>query len=290
MSYISRTTDGAATEAPLLVAEASQRQRQYLPYVTAAALSFVCLMYLMVAWTGYAIYGEVLNGPSIGGNILKALSYGPATVIGVTLICIHVFSGYGVIIQPVLLQAERFFGLPDAYVSDSLEHHAGEIAQAVEKGIPGVTNSSHEEEAKPVIVQEGTKSTMAPSHTRAALEDEQKAAQKRVEERVVVTKLTLVQKLQSLAIRFCVCGFTLFLAELIPFFGDLLNLTGAFTATASCFYIPYAIYLKYFWKDIHWAEKVLLFALILIGLFVTVAGTIVAVEDIIKHASTYSLF
>ena len=49
--------------------------------------------------------------------------------------------------------------------------------------------------------------------------------------------LTLTQPTQALA---------LFFALLIPFFGDLLTLTGAFMVTSSCYYFPLMIYCRYY--------------------------------------------
>ena len=46
---------GAATEAPLLVAEAPRKARRWVPHMAAAGLAFAACMYLMVAWAGYAI-------------------------------------------------------------------------------------------------------------------------------------------------------------------------------------------------------------------------------------------
>ena len=50
---------------------------------------------------------------------------------------------------------------------------------------------------------------------------------------IIVGALSWRQKIVSIAVRFLVCAFALFLAELIPFFGDLLTLIGSVTATSS---------------------------------------------------------
>lgn len=77
---------------------------------------------------------------------------------------------------------------------------------------------------------------------------------------------------------------------MIPFFGDLLNLAGALTVTATSFLLPFSFYLKYFWKTLSKIEIVLLFVLLLGGAFITVSGTIVAVSSIMENMGSYTLF
>lgn len=249
---------GAATEAPLLVAEASKKQRQYIPMVSAGALTFVAVMYLLCAWVGYAKFGESLK--SANGNILDRLPYGAPTVVGVVLIIIHVLGGYSVILQPVLVHLERLFGFPDPYASSPVSTdsrlHRGESFKMV-----GMEEGEYEQRVQTV--------------------DDSK---------ITARKLSVSKKMMSILVRFLACGVTLFLAEALPFFGDLLNLIGAFTATACCFYIPYILYMKRFWKVLPLWEKGLLVLLILLALLVTVAGTVVAIQGIVASCADYHLF
>ena len=244
---------GAATEAPLLVAEAPKKARPFVPHMAAAGLAFAACMYLMVAWAGYAIYGNALGAEGIDGNVLNRLSYGVPKIVAQALITTHVFSAFGALIQPVLVQLERALGLPDPYSTHSI---ATAVKDQGEGGTGGVVKEQEEVGSN----------------------------------ELVVGSLNWKQKLLSITARFLVCAFALFLAELIPFFGDLLTLIGSVTATSSCFTLPFFVYLFHFYKRMHWAERGLLCVLILCCILATIGGTVTSVQQIVKDSSNFKVF
>ena len=83
------------------------------PHSGICSLSFAACMYIMVAWAGYFIYGNAIGAAGIDGNILNRLSNGAPKIVAQALITTHVFSAFGVLIQPVLVQLERALGLPE---------------------------------------------------------------------------------------------------------------------------------------------------------------------------------
>ena len=240
---------GAAPEAPILVNEASKRDRKYIPVVSAAALAFVCAMYLMVAWTGFAIFGDSLA--AVDGNILSRLSYGPATVLALALITSHVLSAYSVLMQPLLLVMERIAQLPDPYHSPTHEESGrtekvkvidrSETGENGNISTPGTTNTVVERassfyrsrtQSGTVLTRRASRLTM-PHNGSIHDNEENRHLENGIEmssfhadrdhggrsniyketTNVIAVKLTMKQKILSLIIRLVLCGLTLFLAE-----------------------------------------------------------------------------
>ena len=305
---------GAAPQIPLLVSECPTVARRGLPAAAAGGLCFACAMYLMVAWTGYGIYGTSIE--EVDGNILSKLSEGPATIIARVLVTTHVLCGYSLLVQVVLLQLERAVGLPEPYLNavipvnqdpvtrgsmdvDRAEHGEAfgleglegvEEVEEEEDGHDSEEAGSSEEEIDDVGIHRSRKATVGTLDTAPEARLASPKREHRTGNQMVVGQLSLYQRLGSIGIRFAFCLVTLFLAEIVPFFGDLVNLTGAFAATASCLYIPFIFYMITFWSSIHLFEKIFLIFLTGIGIFITFAGTVIAVYAIVEHASTYTFF
>ena len=80
-----------------------------------------------------------------------------------------------------------------------------------------------------------------------------------------------------------------FIAILIPFFGDLLSLAGALAGIASNLWIPWLLFAVHFWERLGvWSRGGLVMG-IFGGACVTVLATIISVLNIVDDASSYEL-
>lgn len=91
----------------------------------------------------------------------------------------------------------------------------------------------------------------------------------------------------------CVLLLAMFLANVVPFFGDAVDLLGATLTPVSCWLIPIAIYLR-FWRDageraptIGYAEGAIISAEVILAVVVTIIGTYTASMSILEHWGTY---
>jgi amino acid permease len=74
------------------------------------------------------------------------------------------------------------------------------------------------------------------------------------------------------------------IAAFVPYFGDFMSLLGAFANCTLILIFPIVFYLKLTgWRNKHWAELILCFFVVLVGIVGLVFGTISAVENLISR-------
>lgn len=98
--------------------------------------------------------------------------------------------------------------------------------------------------------------------------------------RVMVVVLRFILRLTMLVIVAVIAAF-------VPFFGDILSLLGAFSNCTLILIFPIVFYLKLTgWRNKHWAELILCFFVVLVGIVGLVFGTISAIEALKTSFST----
>ena len=121
-------------------------------------------------------------------------------------------------------------------------------------------------------------------------EEEDDSSEPTTEKAIVYRAWTRLDWIKSAAIRFTSVSLCLFIALLIPFFGDIMSFIGGSSLTFISAIIPCWFYLKLFWGKLSIKAKAFNFFVII---FATVAGgvsTAYAVKSIIANASSYKLF
>jgi hypothetical protein len=81
-----------------------------------------------------------------------------------------------------------------------------------------------------------------------------------------------------------------FIAAMMPFLGDFVNLSGSLCVTPLTFIFPSLIYLKVKGQNISLAEKIWHWLNIIIFSFITVITTASAIHSIVDNAKTYHVF
>eukprot|EP01135_Chromosphaera_perkinsii_P008684 Nk52_evm17s1444 gene=Nk52_evmTU17s1444 len=107
---------------------------------------------------------------------------------------------------------------------------------------------------------------------------------------VTLREWTKADRLKSVLIRFIVISACLFVALLIPFFGDIMSFIGGSTLTFISAIIPCWFHLKLFWGKLGKAHIAFNFFVIAFATVAGAASTYYAVKSIINNASTYHLF
>jgi len=79
------------------------------------------------------------------------------------------------------------------------------------------------------------------------------------------------------------------IAVTLPFFNDIMAFIGASTISATIFFLPCLFYLQLRWNDIHIAEKVWIFIILLFATLGSAVGLYTAVTGLVEHISHISV-
>ena len=109
---------------------------------------------------------------------------------------------------------------------------------------------------------------------------------------IALTSWTKSDRLKSVFLRTILQGLTLFVAVLIPFFGDIMSFLGGSSITITCVVCPTWFYLRLYSRN-EVGGWIFVYGHILlagVGMAVGLCSTIFSLENIIKNASKYKLF
>ncbi|KAL1916516.1 uncharacterized protein VTP21DRAFT_5707 [Calcarisporiella thermophila] len=186
--------------------EESMRNKKAWPRVITLSILSVALIYFLCSVVGYYVYGDTVKSPVYLSN-----PDGPAKVISIIIITVHVLLAIPLFLTSFALQIEAIFNIA------------------------------------------------SPPRTR-----------------VVEFGLRAIVRIASMALAAAI-------ACIVPHFNDVMALLGGFSDAMLTFVLPVAFYIKLFgWRSINKLELVWCIIVLVIGLIVTVFGTIDAIENLYK--------
>ncbi|KAG7399712.1 hypothetical protein PHYBOEH_008046 [Phytophthora boehmeriae] len=268
----------AAIVVPALQREHSQPER--MPRVVATTMVFTACLFLIIGATSYAFVGCQIPGNllfAIGGTALDLDAERGAVVLAYLFMLLHITIAFWVIINPVLYMAER--GI--------LGMHKRPLMPAVDEESPAfesVKTPADKERASVVVGATGPSVASLADAERElsteALLDEYQNCGSLMTAKYMALRIVIVVILLIISIIFK------------DHFVDFTDFVGACCVSLSCIILPIFFYLKMFWPQVAWYEKVIGTFIILVctflGAYVTyTTGKNLFLDIVSEHSFPY---
>jgi amino acid permease len=247
----------------------------------------ILVLYIPVAVISYWQFGSHTEA-----NILDNLPRNVASIIITFAFTAHVLFAYVLYLHPFFHVLERKLGLQEepSRWHISIPKHEGK-SDTHEKEIYGTEETIHKMDGDASAQHDMDHQNMpslkdlepAPEAQHDALKDDYRNRLGRLFKRLVKTILFVL-------LRTLIVGITMFVAMLIPFFGDLMDFIGASTQAMSIFILPCLIYVKIYRKQLSWFVITVNLVFATLGLVTGSIASVIALINIIHRASSYRIF
>lgn len=245
----------------------------------------ICIsLYVLSATLGYYTFGEHTL-PNVLLNFDNSVPLASSMPALIAKICItfHVLFGYVVYLNPIFFVLERRVGLAQMESKLNRKPPLTMILSSESSIVLGDTNSMQltsealEEKIKTPLQAVSYNDLQDSSLPQMA--DVSPSKSEKPPSRLNRFYKKFSFRVLRIVLRTLVVAFTLAIAIVLPFFGDLMDFIGGSTLSATFLILPCLFHLKLFWKTLSIWEIVLNIGIVLFGLF---AGSVACVFAVIN--------
>lgn len=278
----------------------SMNYPHHFPRAVYLSSTTILILYIPVTVIGYWQFGSRTQS-----NILDNLPQNAASAVITFSLTAHVLFAYVLYLHPFFHIIERKLGLLQGE-SRAWRPSASQFLSKISKEERShrITKGNLDElrETKSAQLADIPQAMQLPSHI--SLENirpdyliHEKISQKDPSLKLDITENwfnRFLKKLSStvlvIILRTLIVGLTMFIAMLIPFFGDLMDFIGGSTQAMSIFILPCFIYVRIYWKQLSWFVIGINLVLATLGMIAGGIASVFALIHIIQKASTYRVF
>jgi amino acid permease len=270
----------------------SMKDRSKFSLAVFISLGFAFILYALTATVSYAMFGEETQG-NIYVNI--GLQSVPATI-GMIALVFHLLFAFVIILNPVFINLEKHIGLGLEIRLFNWRRKFKHANKAIAHQISSpatVTDSIPTEDTKDpsAFNMSSPVDTSFQPHEKSSNHINSNPKKHHFFARI------LPQSLKKYALilfyfleRTLLVAFIAFIAVLIPFFTNLMDLIGGTTVTLTTFIMPIIFYWKLNNSAIKLWQKILNVGILILAIAIGVTSSVFAIETIIQNAGTYGIF